>query len=160
MTLLKHSAQKDIHLIISFDPGISTGVVTATNVNYITRTYDLGPCAVVMYPDRHLIMEILARNADQLEQIIIENFRLFPNKAQAQSYSEFEAVKVIERITVYCEQLELAHLVTMQEPSVRLSAKGMPEDHAKIIRPNRHLTAAYQHCRFYIFMHKHSSVKT
>lgn len=144
--------------MISFDPGIHIGIVSAVNINYSKRTYDLGPInEVLMFPDRYKLMGILARNADQLEAIIVENFRLFPNKAQAQSYSEFETVKVIERIQVYCEQLEIAHMITMQEPSVRHSAKGMPDEHAKVLKHDRHLTAAYQHLRFYIFMHKHSN---
>lgn len=138
--------------IISFDPGLATGVVVAINVDYSKRVYDLGASGVVQYAERSKIFRILERWQPQV--IIIEDFKLNPALASAQSWSKFETVKVIERITVYAEQLELANRIAMQDPHLRHSAKTIQPDHIATIKPNRHLTAAYAHLRYFVFMHK------
>lgn len=144
-------------MIIAFDPGYHTGIVAAYNVNYQTRSYDLARCSVVEYPVRAHVQDWLSPSnwAEPIEAIIIEDFLLYKDKALAQTGSRFEAVKVIERITMCAELAGLESKIVMQLPAIRLSAKGMPPEHAKIIAPNRHLTAAYQHLRYYIFSQKH-----
>ncbi len=140
--------------IISFDPGISTGIVVAKNIDYIQRSFEITAKGILMFDNRATILAMLTKYKDTLEAIIVEDFMLFPSKASAQSYSRFETVKVIERITVYAEQLEIAHLIVMQKPAQRKSANGFPIEHQTALGHNRHLYAAYQHLRFYVFMHK------
>jgi hypothetical protein len=90
-----------------------------------------------------------------IDAIVIEDFLLFKDKALDQVGSRFEAVKVIERIFVYAEQMGVADKIVMQLPAMRLSAKGIPDEHKPIINRSRHLVAAYQHLRYYIFAQKH-----
>lgn len=144
--------------IISFDPGYSTGVIIANNVDYTQRTYDLIAARIVMFPDRAWLNTLLLHYWRDLERIVIEDFLLFEDKALAQTGSRFEATKVIERITVYAEQLNIADKIKMQAPDLRLNARGMPADHLAFLtsvapdpKVRRHLIAAYQHLRYYIF---------
>lgn len=143
-------------MIISFDPGGTTGVVLADNVNFKLREFDITGKALIKFADRAMIYEVLALRTSALKAVIIENFRLFPDKAAQQAYSTFEAVKVIERITVYCEQLGLDDRIVIQEPAMRKSASNYPDAHRRALGNNRHLYAAYQHLRYYVFMHKHT----
>lgn len=139
-------------MIASFDPGITTAVVTATNVDYAARTYDLGECGLVLYDDRAKLLHWLDIRKYDLEAIVIEDFKLFAQRAQSQINSRFETVRVIERIVVYAEQCGLGSKVVMQDPHLRLRARGMPQPHAQQLKNNRHLVAAYQHLRYYVFM--------
>lgn len=142
-------------MIISFDPGGNTGIVLASEIDYQAREFKIIGKSVVNFQQRATILDILTKYADQLDVIIIEDFRLFPDKAASQAYSEFIPVKVIERITVYAELLAIADKIVMQQPAQRLSAKGFPPDHQVALGSNRHLYAAYQHLRYYIFMQKY-----
>lgn len=147
-------------MIIAFDPGLSTGVVGGINVDYAERQYKLIIARVIPFAERTQIAKLLDPASwivaeqwkEPIEAIIIEDFMLYADKANAQINSRFETVKVIERITVYAEQLGLADKIIMQPAGLRLSAKGMQLEHRDTIAPNRHLTAAYQHLRYYLFM--------
>lgn len=143
-------------MIISFDPGISTGIVLADDINYQTREFRIVGKGVLMYPERAKILDMLTRYADRLEAIIVEDFLLYRDQAMAQVNSRFETVKVIERIQVYAEQLAIDHLIKMQLPALRRSASVPKGDHRAALGNNRHTDAAYQHLRYYIFMQKHS----
>lgn len=143
-------------MIISFDPGYSTGIVAATEINYKTREFKISGKAIVLFPDRHKLQDILIKHIDVIEALVVEDFLLFPNKAAEQSYSRFEPVKVIERIQIYAEQLGLADKIVMQQPSERLNAAKPTGIHLAALGANRHLEAAYRHLRYYIFMQKHA----
>jgi hypothetical protein len=108
---------------------------------------------MIMYPDRKLIKPILTRYASQLETIIIEDFTLFASKAQHQIGSRFETVKVIERITVYAEELGLAERIVMQSPAMQQRVK-IPDQALQQLNYNRHLVSAYTHLRYYVFNQK------
>lgn len=155
-------------MIISFDPGYSTGIALINNVNYAKREYDLFRCGVLMFPERAHIATLLKRYSEQLDVIIIEDFLLFEDKALSQVGSRFEPVKVIERITVYCEQLGLADRIIVQPPTFqkRTLMRGdhtMPAEHYRMIQqlPTKqrpHATSAYKHARYYIWTHKKSTI--
>lgn len=154
-------------MIVAFDPGWHTACVYGSNVQYsndpnaeFTFSFDLTAKYFLLFPRRSLIQPILyAATVHGLERIIIEDFRLRADKAAAQTNSRFETVKVIERIIVACEELNLTHLIKFQQPNVRLSARGMPKDHEVFLKSDadqhRHYVAAYQHLRYYLAMQRH-----
>lgn len=155
------------NVIISVDPGYATGVVIARNIDYTKRTYDLVDGFIVSFPDRAKLEVKLAQHRIWLNTLVIEDFLLFESKALAQSGSRFEATKIIERLTVYAEQLDIADRIKMQEPGLRLSAKGMPTEHlAKLCefapdpKDRRHLISAYQHLRYYVFWQSKQLLKS
>ncbi len=140
-------------MIISFDPGEHIGIVLADNIDLTIPSFDIRAAEMIMYPDRKLIMPILTRYANQLETIIIEDFKLFASKAQHQIGSRFETVKVIERITVYCEELGLADKIVMPEASLQQRV-SIPDTVLAQLNYNRHLVSAYKHLRYYVFSEK------
>lgn len=140
-------------MILSIDPGINIGMVLGTDIDLITPDFSIARAGVIMYPNRAQLKPILARYRAQLTAIVLEDFKLFPHKAVDQIGSRFETVKVIERVTVYCEELGLDHLITMQPSSAQQRVK-VPDDVPAQLGYNRHLLSAYKHLRYYLFAQK------
>jgi len=146
-------------MIISIDPGIHIGIVIANGVDYRARTYDLYSAGIIMFTDRAKLLNLLRKHEDHLEALVIEDFLLFEHKALDQIGSRFETVKVIERLTLYAEQLGIEDKIKMQEPAFRSRATVMPDQHLAFLRAAtasepknfKHLRAAYQHLRAYVF---------
>jgi hypothetical protein len=154
-----------LDLLISFDPGgkstsiknkHNTGIVAIHNIDYTQRepTFDIAFSALVSFDDRYKIFDLLQKYELYIAHIIIEDFLLRENKTNEQINSRFETVKVIERITVYAEQLALDHKITMQQSGLRLSAQAPTGVHLAALGHNKHLEAAYRHARYFIFMHR------
>lgn len=167
-------------LLISFDPGGTTGYVVFDNIDYTVRTYNLlewGVFAwdvedydrmiktcrikqgdgVIAWPCRHNVKAVLRAYGPRLTRIVIEDFRLDRSKAQDQAGSGMPSSMMIERITVECEHLGLDHLIRMQMPSLRHNARmqNAPAEHHKACRID-HIRAAYLHARYYVLTHKES----
>jgi L-fucose mutarotase/ribose pyranase (RbsD/FucU family) len=140
--------------ILSFDPGRTTGCVAVSSINYAECTYTITGYKAIEWTSRSSILELLQRFKDMgdLDAIVIEDFRLFPNKALDQAYDEFPSSKVIERITVYAELLGIDNLIVMQMPSLRHNVKLPVAEHKAI--PNKHCIAAMLHARYYIRVSK------
>lgn len=141
--------------IISIDPGMTTGLVVASNVNYEAETYDLHMVDQITWDNRADIGRYLQLFYDpavgrfELDAIVIEDFVLYANKAKDQINSRFPSVSVIERATVYAELLGCAHLITLQMAGLRKSVL-IPDHHYVELKRKVHATAAYQHLRYYV----------
>lgn len=136
--------------ILAFDPGFTTGCVAVSNIDYANCKYQITGYKAIEWASRGCILELLQRfNAmGDLDAIVIEDFKLFPNKALDQSYSDFPSSKVIERITVYAELLGIEDRLVLQMPSLRHNVKLPSAEHSAI--PNKHCIAAMLHARYYI----------
>lgn len=141
--------------IIAIDPGKTTGLVVASNVNYQAETYELNTAVQIPWDQRADLYQWLAvlHNSSlgltrDLDAIVIEDFVLYANKAKDQINSRFPSVSVIERVTVYAEQLGCANKIKMQMAGLRKSVL-IPEEHYAILKRQQHAIAAYQHLRYY-----------
>ncbi len=148
--------------ILTIDPGpMHTAVVLFDNIDYANLVFDIRAKTVLTFKDRSKLYRVFERYASQLDAIVLEDFKLQPSKAQAQSYSRFETVKIIERITYQLECLDLTHLLVMQQPFQRLSANGITPEHERALttgvdrKEHSHYYAAYQHGRYFVAMAKH-----
>lgn len=154
--------------ILCIDPGPAhTAVLLLDEIDYSSLTFRIAAKTVLTFKDRSKLYRIFERYALQLDAIVLEDFKLNPNKAMAQSYSRFETVKIIERITYQLEVLALTHLLVIQQPGERKSANGITPDHRIALRSETltgtidwkreqdHVYAAYQHGRYFIAMAKH-----
>lgn len=166
--------------LISFDPGGTTGYVVFDNIDFKARTYDLiewGVLAwdvddydrmletcrikqgdgVIAWNRHHDVKTILTAYKPHLMRVIVEDFRLDPNRAVAQAGSSMPSSMMIERITCECEHLGIDHLITMQMPGLRYNARmdNTPIAHQKACRID-HIRAAYLHARYYVLTHKES----
>lgn len=160
LTLLKNFVH--MNSILAIDPGpMHTAVLLLDEIDYSTLTFRIAAKTVLTFKDRSKLYRVFERYANQLDAIILEDFKLQPSKAQAQSYSRFETVKIIERITYQLECLDLTHLLVMQQPGQRKSANGITTEHRQVlttgvpVKERDHYYAAYQHGRYFIAMAKH-----
>jgi hypothetical protein len=145
--------------VISIDPGPAhTAVLLIDDIDYSALTFRIAAKTMLTFKDRSKLYRVFERYAAQLDAIVLEDFKLQPSKAQAQSYSRFETVKIIERITYQLECLDLTHLLVMQQPGQRKSANGITPEHRAALttdvplKERDHYYAAYQHARYYIAM--------
>lgn len=145
--------------VIGIDPGKATGVAVLTNVDFHRRTFHLHAAYTIGWSERFTLWSILETYKRDLAGIAIEDFRLYPNQEtiKAQTFGDFPSSKIIERIHVYAEQLELAHLITMQMASVNYIAKGKKRPIAQPYRSqlrDLHTIDAFLHAEYYILMHR------
>ncbi len=147
--------------LLTIDPGPAhTAVVLFDNINYNELSFRVAAKTVLTFKDRSKLYGVFEKYRDQLDAIILEDFKLQPSKAQAQSYSRFETVKIIERITMQLEALDLTHLLVIQQPGQRYSANGITAEHRQALttgaplKERDHYYAAYQHGRYFIAMSK------
>lgn len=148
--------------ILTIDPGPAhTAVLLLDDIDYSTLTFRIAAKTVLTFKDRSKLLRVFERYANALNAIVLEDFKLQPEKAKAQSYSRFETVKIIERITYQLECLDLTHLLVIQQPGQRKSANGITTEHRAAlttgvpIKERDHYYAAYQHGRYFIAMAKH-----
>jgi len=147
--------------IIGIDPGKTTGLVVVTDINYQTCEYSIVGYKPLEWGRRSALLHLLTQystGGNSIDTIVMENFKLYPNKAMDQSYSEFPSVKIIERVTVYAELLNLADKIVLQMASQRTNVQ-IPKAHYEAI-PNRHCLDAYQHIRYYIRVNRNKQSTT
>lgn len=150
-------------MLISFDPGKTTGVCVARNVNYAARSFDVTQSLELPWENRFFIRyalekakEIEEDGVDRLDAIIVESFRLSPSITliNSQIHSDFPSCQVIGIIGAYADLFGFGDRIVMQPPSNRKSASFPPEHLAKLKPRSAHARDAYQHLRYYVLMHK------
>lgn len=151
--------------ILSIDPGPKhTAILLIDEIDYSNTTFRIAAKTVTTFEHRSKLYRVFEKYANQLDAIILEDFKLQPSKANAQAYSRFETVKIIERITAQLEALDLTHLLVMQQPGERYSATAITVEHRTALTTgvaraeHSHLYAAYQHARYYISMGRKRSL--
>lgn len=146
-------------IVIAIDPGYATGVCVA-DVAPMSKEYNLLEALTIEWEDRHealynllLKYSIPENNTAQaaLGALVIESFVLYPNKAAAQSYSDFPSVDVIGAVRAFAYLLGLSSKIVMQGAAVRKSARIQAE-HYEQVRATKHTRDAYQHLRYYVIM--------
>ncbi len=132
--------------VIAFDPGKTTGV-----------------CVARVFPDRfepYRAYEIkwgdrLGQTLDDLKRgahtpwkaVIIEDFKLYPSKAKAQSRSGMPSSLMIGAIQAFCYVLDLSPPV-LQSPSIKARSLILPE-HRELLGTSAHVKDAYKHLRYW-----------
>lgn len=148
-------------MVIAIDPGPKhTAIVQLDQIDYPSVSFRVAARSMLTFPDRDKLYNVFRVYAQQLDAIIVEDFLLDPSKAKAQSYSRFETVKIIERVVCQLENLKLTHLLVIQAPGLRYSARAFPQEHEQAlyggmpIDERKHLYSAYQHGRYFIGVNK------
>lgn len=140
-------------VIIAFDPGGTTGVCVFTQVNYLLQMYQYAPVLSQELPwdQRRNAYSLLTTLAPRIDRIVIEDFNLYPDRAMDQARSKMPSPKMIERLLVYAELLELADRVTMQGAALRLNVKIPASDYQRV-PTSKHCRDAYMHARYYFIV--------
>jgi hypothetical protein len=138
--------------IIAIDPGHTTGVAIATNVHGTEYAAQAG---IVVWDNRHWFYRYLAEKHDQIDQIVIERFRLFNNQKtmNAQINSEFPSVRIIGIVECAAYAFGLLEKITYQDPAQRKDVR-IPIEHHAAVGQSDHAKDAYRHLRYYILTHK------
>lgn len=134
--------------IISIDPGVTTGVVIARDLDFDKETYTISAYEVAWAARKNLYTTLQELGPKALYALVIEDFRLYADKAKDQINSDFPAVKMIERVTVYAEMLGVEARIVMQGAALRQSVQINPA-HYQALRRSKHTQAAYKHLRYF-----------
>ncbi len=132
--------------VIAFDPGKTTGV-----------------CVARVFPDRfepYRAYEIkwqhrlgqtfgdLERGSESLwRAVIVEDFKLYPSKAKAQSRSGMPSSQMIGIIQALCYVVG-APTPVLQSPSIKARSLILPE-HKELLGTSAHVKDAYKHLRYW-----------
>lgn len=150
----------NLGFIIAIDPGPTTGVCVMVYTG--GREYTLIASYLIPWNHRYVMIDALF-NYDPISALIYEKFRLFPDKAIGQAYSEFEAVQVSEILCTAAWYYRKQHLLIDLPPSVKGSNKPgglkvqvrdtdkmMIKKSADNQTDREHTTDAYQLARWWI----------
>lgn len=95
---------------LSIDPGESNGIC-----GYDSRFYLQ---FMVVVPEKHISRFI--KQFEKLHTCVIEDYRLFPNKAMQQVYSSMTTTRVLGRVENWTENNDIK--LVKQQPSIKLTA--------------------------------------
>lgn len=141
------------NIVISIDPGLTTGICVADNIN--GRSFDVQSSFTVTWDNRFELLETFRdlQECNIIDAIVIERFMLYPDKAASQSYNEFPSVRIIGLCEAYLYQLDLLDKVVYQNASQRKGVAFVTE-HYPLVKATLHQRDAYQHLRYYILTHQ------
>lgn len=129
---------------LAIDPGISTGYATFRANGDLIRTGTLRKGKEELYP----FLAKLEPERDMTLDIVVENYRLYPWKAMAQSWDSLETVRFIGAIDLWATWCKYS--VHLQDPQV----KSIAYKWAGITKPKNHdmshETDAFVHGVYYL----------
>jgi len=145
-------------LILAFDPGGTTGVCIIRR-ELDAKTFAIVEALEIKWKDRFDVFPLITGyTANQIEAIVIEEFRLFNNLAlmQSQINSDFPSVRIIGFIELTCSIMHITDRIHFQKPGLRLQTSISPE-HKKQLH-SVHVVAAYLHAKYYVLTHRSTGV--
>jgi hypothetical protein len=124
---------------LAIDPGGTNGWAFFNNSGF---------CEEFGQGDRDELKEFFKEYFDQIDTVIIENFKLFKKKALQQSGSDMVASRVIGAVEEWCKDGKKT--LVKQDSSILSiaqlwSGRKMPKNHAQ-----SHWVAAYNHGYYYL----------
>ena len=134
---------------LAIDPGISTGVATFKENGDLIRTETLKGRDQLYDYLRSLVMPgLMNYSVYPVLTVIMEDFKLYPWKAMAQSWDKLETVRFIGAIEFWAERCNFP--VVFQDPNI----KGIGYRWAGISKPKNHSlsheTDAFVHGVYYL----------
>jgi len=138
--------------LFAFDPGQTTGYCVM-QINVPNRTFEVVRCDEIEWDVRlENTMDVMAAARPQ-DLIVIESFRLFPHKANAQVGSIFPSVRMIGIIETmaYYANINSAR-IRYQEPGDIAKVAVMEED-LHWVKGSPHKGDAYRHARLFFLKH-------
>lgn len=148
-------------LLVSIDPGGTTGFVALHFPGGIINpdAYTIHTALEVTFFNRFWYGEFFKMHRDIIGVIVLEEFRLFGNKAtmNAQINSKFPSVHIIGIVEAFAHMYGLSDKIRFQQPNDRKSA-GIPKEHWPIIGPSDHVRDAARHARYYALLHRGANI--
>lgn len=133
--------------IIAFDPGRTTGIIKAIRVGrkqFYIDSWD--EVKLDLFPEYlHQLM------LSDFNTVVVEDFRLYAHKSDAQINNDFPSVQAIGMIKMVCH-LHCRKEIVFQMASAAKGV-GLEPDVLKAIR-SPHVRDAYRHIKYYILLSK------
>lgn len=146
-------------MILSFDPGFTTGVVAIGNFRRISAPdlidFDVIAAFEMPWNDRiRVTRDIIASNAPDIRAIVCERFFLFHHEdaIRKQIGSEMPSARVIGVIECAADENGIFNRIEFQETWARKQARVLPK-HMREIGKSRHAFDAYCHAHYYARTH-------
>ncbi len=134
--------------IAAFDPGTTTGLVVASWAS--GKTFFVDRAEEIVWGERfHKVRRTL--RTWKPDFIVIEDFILYPHRAQEQIGNKFPSPQVIGIIEAYAYDLKLYDRIVKQ-PAVNRTSVKIPADHRKALGSSPHILDAYRHARYFIIV--------
>jgi hypothetical protein len=123
---------------LGIDPGKSNGVCGYDERHYLVFMYNI-----------HMDdMGTVLRQFEKLDTIVMEKFKLYPNKTKVQIYSEMETSKVIGRVEDHCTQHKITliqQMATIKDTAYKwIGQKPLPKSN-----PRNHQMDAHAHFMYW-----------
>lgn len=140
-------------LVIAFDPGEHTGYAvleygTGGSLDQFTG-FHLVEAGQIPWRERCAsVKALLNRDPLQVGVVLLEQFRLYPHKAQAQIGSIFPSARVIGVIEAYAFEAGLSEKVDFQMASEMQRVAIRPEHQTRLT--SEHMRDAYKHGRLWL----------
>lgn len=146
-------------MILSIDPGYTTGVVLIGNLTAtkapILIDFDVITAFDLLWNDRIAgIRGILRTHQTSITTIVCERFKLFHHKDAIanQIGSEMPSARVIGTLEAEADRYGFAGRIEFQETWNRKQARVKPQ-HMDVIGASRHTFDAYCHAHYYARTH-------
>lgn len=125
---------------LAIDPGHTTGCAWFSEEGDLTKIEEFKLDKINLFLDEEI--------TNKISMIIVEDYRLYPWKSSAQSWSRIETVRVIGAIDYRAHQCGIP--IVYQDPSIKgigykWAGKTKPKNHA-----NSHVLDAYVHGVYYL----------
>lgn len=141
-------------MMISIDPGYTTGTAIATDIKSAEQ-FDLIGAFEISWSQRFDFFSTFFRaNADKLTAIIIEDYKLSHNEKlqKAQAGSRMPSSRVIGLIETECYHYDLHNRLYFQDP-IDYHSMHVLAEHRERVGVSKHNQVAYRHLRYYLRMH-------
>lgn len=143
--------------VVAFDPGRTTGMCVASDINFKTSTFDIPENREIIWSDRYKIFDILAaiHLKHNIIAIVIEKFILYPSAQLKGSltFDDFPSTHITGMIDYAAHDLALHNKIYFQTAAQRKNVQIVPE-HYDLLRKSKHCRDAYMHVRYFIKTHR------
>ena len=146
--------------VISIDPGHTTGVCIAQTT---PDSFEVVKTLEIPWAHRFGGLQTLLGGTYTIqgvpltpEAVVIENFRLRPDKAHSQIGQTFPSSQIIGIVQAFLYAAGYLEILEVQEPGQRTRVKIL-DNHKEMVSGSQHLKDAYQHARYYWIKHVRSN---
>lgn len=137
---------------IGIDPGMVSGVVAINNIVNADQ-FDVIGVGEMLWHNRFWFRQYFAKHHQEIEKIVIEEYRLYKHKAADQTNSLIPSVRIIGIVEAYAFEFDLFDKIVYQ-PAYMIKSGGhytinILDQHTALFKgyTREHTKDAYRHLR-------------
>lgn len=136
--------------LIAIDPGATSGVAIGQYLG--SRMFIVSEVYELIWSQRFEIKKVIRTLAPRIPYIIVEEYRIFPDKAIEQAWSKVPSAQMIGIIEAVADDCHLLHNVFYQKPSQISNTRVLDRDEPLTRSARDHKRDAYKHLRYFVLM--------